>query len=230
MKQRIISALVAAMLCVSMSVPAFAATGYATGTVDKTDYNPVSAETQITDAKIESAVESAVKAENTTVTVKVYNVKTVEIETLKKVAEEAKEESKKSTVHFDQLKGKKVTARITVDPAIAANLKGELNVYASVEKKDTQKTFNLFNKYFTNKIAVVHLGQSGAYGMNVKVAAKVDLSGMDTSALKLYVYNAATNTYSKLTSSYFIDANGYLHFTTPVGGSVIISNGALVKK
>lgn len=233
MKQRIMAAIVAAMLCVSMSVPAFAATGYASGTVEDTSYTPAvstEAETQMTEAKIEAAVDAAVKAETATAVVKVKNVKTVETKTLKKVAEEAKEENKKASVHFDQTKGNKVTTRVTVDPAAAANLKGELNVYASVEKKDTQKASNVFNKYFTNKTAVVHLGQSGAYGMNVKVAAKVDLSGMDTSALKLYVYNAATNTYSRLTSGYAIDANGYLHFITPVGGSVIISNGALKAK
>lgn len=230
MKQRIIAALMAAMLCVNMSVPALAATGYATGTVDKTDYNPVKAETQLTEKKIEDAVEKAVEANTTTATVKVRNVKTVEIETLKKVSEEAKEENKTATVYFDQIKDNKVTVRVTVNPAAVAKLEGELNVYGSIEEKDTAKASRVFNKYFENEIEVVYLGQSGSYGMNVKVAAKVDLSGMNTSALRFYVYNSKTNTYSRLTTGYYIDANGYLHFTTPVGGSVIISNGPLTKK
>ena len=230
MKQRIILAFVAAMLCVNMTVPALAATGYATGTVEKNDYNPVKAETQITEEKIETAVETAIEKGITTANVKVRNVKTVETETLSKVAEAAQEENKQAAVHFDQIKGNKVTVRITVDPAVAGKLEGNLNVYGSIEKKDIAKADRVFDKYFSNKTEVVYLGQSGSYGMNVKIAAKVDLTDMNIANLRFYVYNAATNTYSKLTTGYYVDANGYLHFTTPVGGSIIISNGPLTAK
>ena len=44
-------------------------------------------------------------------------------------------------------------------------------------------------------------------------------------------YDKATNTYSQITNpGAYVDDNGYLHFSTALGGGIIISEGALVTK
>jgi len=95
-----------------------------------------------------------------------------------------------------------------------------------------QKIAAHFSKYFTNRTAVVHMEHVGDLGMEVKVSAKVDFSQFtNTDNLVLYVYNPTTNTYKKLANQWHvIDANGYFWFKTSMGGDIIISDGALVRK
>jgi hypothetical protein len=63
------------------------------------------------------------------------------------------------------------------------------------------------------------------------VAAKVDLAGMDTTKLVLYAYDPKANSYRKLAApAYWIDANGYLRFTTSYAGDIIIAQGELEKR
>ncbi|MDL2232584.1 InlB B-repeat-containing protein [Ruminococcaceae bacterium OttesenSCG-928-L11] len=90
---------------------------------------------------------------------------------------------------------------------------------------------NFFEKWYTNKLQVLHLDQSGSFQQGVQIAAKLDLTGMDISKLVFYSYDKATNTYKPIgASNYRIDANGYLHFTTALGGDIVISEGPLAKK
>ena len=85
-----------------------------------------------------------------------------------------------------------------------------------------------FSKYFANRFAVMGFTHQGSFGTNVDVAAKLDLREMDTSKLVLYTYDAVQNRYSMLSDqTYFIDANGYLHFTTSEGNYIIVSEGQL---
>ena len=89
----------------------------------------------------------------------------------------------------------------------------------------------LFEKWFANKIAVIHFDQSGEWGQAVNVAARIDLSGMDTNNLVFYAYDSASNSYRRITSpAYWIDKNGYLRFTTEYAGDIIISEGVLTRR
>ena len=89
----------------------------------------------------------------------------------------------------------------------------------------------LFERWFSNKIVLVSFDQAGDWGQAVNVAARIDLSDMNTSNLVFYAYDSATNTYKRIAApAYWIDANGYLRFTTPHAGDIIISEGALVKR
>ncbi len=75
----------------------------------------------------------------------------------------------------------------------------------------------------------VALGQQGSFGMPVEIAAKLDPT-LSTDNLVFYSYDSATNTYRQIEApKYRIDANGYVHFTTSQGGSIIISDGPLSK-
>lgn len=72
------------------------------------------------------------------------------------------------------------------------------------------------------------MAQKGSFGVPVDVAAKVDLSGMDTAKLHFYTYDAAANAYREIPqTNSFIDGSGYLHFNTSAGNNIIISEGDL---
>ena len=234
--RKITSGMAALALCVSLSVPTFAATGYASGTVNRNDYTPstttttttttnktqtsttnsTKAETQLSTSAVSKNIADAVKSGSTTATVKVKNAKTIDAATIKNVAAEAAKAGVNSKIHADQVVGGKVVARMYLDPANA---------------ESTKVATDTFKKYFNNEIAAVNLGQKGSYGMDVRIAVKVDLSKLNTENLNFFAYDKESNTYVKLTEpKYQIDANGYLHFDTSVGGDVIITDQALTAK
>ena len=89
----------------------------------------------------------------------------------------------------------------------------------------------IFEKWFSNDVAVVSFGQQGSFGQPVEVAVKVDPIVMDIHNLVFYSYDSKTNTYKRIEKpAYWIDGNGYLHFTTEFAGDIIISEGALEQK
>ena len=76
-----------------------------------------------------------------------------------------------------------------------------------------------------------NLAHQGSFGMPVEVAVKADLSALNTNTLRFYNYDASTNVYTLIENSqYFIDTNGYLHFTTTVGGPVIVTDVPLTRR
>ncbi|MDL2233686.1 carbohydrate-binding domain-containing protein [Ruminococcaceae bacterium OttesenSCG-928-L11] len=132
-------------------------------------------------------------------------------------------------VDFDTLAKGAVQLRITVkNPGKMTSemhLSGELTGSAV----NARKAF--FEKWFKNKVQVIRLDQSDSFGQPVEIVAKVDLTGMSTKQLVFYVYDRATNTYKRIeNAAYWIDQNGYLHFTTEVAGDIIISDGPLERK
>ena len=89
----------------------------------------------------------------------------------------------------------------------------------------------IFEKWFKNKVRVIHLEQQGSFGQPVQIAARVDLTGMDTENLYFYSYDKKANSYKRIEKpAYWIDKNGYLRFTTEYAGEIIISEGLLEKK
>ena len=128
---------------------------------------------------------------------------------------------------IDNIVGNAVTVRISVPEGTESGL--SFTAFIAGARVDT--IANIFDKWFSNKIAVIHFDQSGDWGQAVNVAARIDLSGVDTKNLVFYAYNSATNTYKRIQApAYWIDANGYLRFTTPYAGDVIMSEGTLVKR
>lgn len=127
--RKITSGMAALALCVSLSVPTFAATGYASGTVNRNDYTPsttttttttnktqtsttnsTKAETQLSTSAVSKNIADAVKSGSTTATVKVKNAKTIDAATIKNVAAEAAKAGVNSKIHADQVVGGKVVA------------------------------------------------------------------------------------------------------------------------
>ena len=90
---------------------------------------------------------------------------------------------------------------------------------------------SIFEKWFKNKVRVIHFDQQADWDQPVNIAAKVDLASMDTKNLYFYSYDKKTNTYRRIEKpAYWIDKNGYLRFTTEMAGDIIISEGPLERK
>jgi len=104
-------------------------------------------------------------------------------------------------------------------------------VSAWVSGSDVNSTRGIFERHFSNSVQVVHFDHSGGWGQTVRVAARVDLTGMDAESLYFYSYDRAANTFRLIAEpNYRIDANGFLWFNTANGGSVVISDGALERR
>jgi hypothetical protein len=129
----------------------------------------------------------------------------------------------------DTVVGGEVAVRVTISSP--ASMEGDVKVSGYTAGKEVERVDHFFGKYFDNKIGVLHLDQAGAWGQEVRIAAKFDLTGMDTDNLMFYAYDKATNKYQRIPApKYSIDKNGYTHFSTPYAGDIIISDGALAKK
>jgi hypothetical protein len=251
------AALILALVVVfSFAAPVSAATGYGPGTVDSgsssdSGYVPPAAApsamnpapvtpAQVTEA-VNTAIEQAVAAaavaieageagEVVEAKVTLTNVSTVPasaIQTAFTAAATAGVEDLK--INVDSKLGKTVLSRIYLDEAAATGLSGTVDLTVKTQGSEVNKAVKTFEKFYSNKVAAVSLGQKGAYGATLKMAVKADLSKLNTSTLVFYVYNKETNSFAILNTTYTIDANGYLHFSTPVGGDIIITDKPLSK-
>jgi hypothetical protein len=131
----------------------------------------------------------------------------------------------------DTMSGKSVVGRLTINPASAASLTGDISLGVYVDSSRTGATKNLFGQWFSNRVEVVSLAQKAAFGMRVRIAAKVNLSGLNTDSLRFYSYDKATNRYNAIASpSYSIDSVGYLHFYTSAAGEIVVTDRALARR
>lgn len=125
----------------------------------------------------------------------------------------------------------KIAARLYIDPEKSFYVDKEIKLGVSMEQKDTQKTQSTFERYFDNKVSVVHFDHEGAFGMSIDAAVKVDLTGMNIKNLLFYSYNPKTNRYTPITNAdAYMDENGFLHFTTNMGGDLVITDKPLTPR
>lgn len=182
--------------------------------------------------KIKTAIENAAKeapiGQPVKATVQVKNATKITLAMLKQAADTAKKSGGNVTLHFDTMSadGKTVLTRIYVNSELATK-----DIQLSMNETRAKNVKSLFEKYFKNKVSVVSFDQQDSWGMPVDIATKIDLTGMDTKNLYFYSYDKETNCYQRVKNpDYWIDQNGYLHFTTPYAGDIIISENSLEKR
>jgi hypothetical protein len=137
-------------------------------------------------------------------------------------------------IYADSLVNNKISARLYLDltalkaGAIKANLWKSLNYAVSVNNKSAKTAIQQkFQKYYGQTPIQIHFNQQAPFQASVRTAVKVDLTGLNTNSLIFYSYNASTNRYSKINTSYTIDTSGFLHFWTTNGYDVLITDKAL---
>lgn len=227
--RKIAAIILALVVAASLSVSAFASIGGYASSPISSNPTPVTT-TQVTTTATE-AIKQAVASGNGQATVSLVNVSTVPAASIKSVFTQATKAGVANTVvQLDAKEGSTVLSRIYVDAATAAKLTGTVDFSVSTKGAAVDSAINKFEKAFDNKIAAVSLGQKGAFGADIKMAVKVDLSKLNKSNLVFYAYDKTTGKYAKLTAEYKIDSKGYLHFSTPVGGDIIISDKPLARK
>lgn len=133
------------------------------------------------------------------------------------------------TFSHDTVEGNAVMVRVSINDPAAMKTDALVSAYVTggfVEIRKTQ-----FEKWFGNEIRIVHMDETKPWGQDVRIAAKVDLTKMNTGSLYFYSYDKATNSYKRITSpQYRIDKNGYLHFYTPYSGDIVISSNPLERR
>lgn len=131
-------------------------------------------------------------------------------------------------VAFDTKSSKAVIGRVTITPANASKLKGDIALGVHTNDAKVKSVQTMLDKYFSNSAKAIYCEQEN-YGMTVKITAKV--GDLNDGNLRFYSYDKAKNKLTAITvSDAKIDANGYLSFNTSVGGYIVASNGPLTAK
>ncbi|MCL2086653.1 MAG: hypothetical protein FWH05_03560 [Oscillospiraceae bacterium] len=187
-----------------------------------------------------SAVESAVAAAvaqaqeagrdtaNVNVNVRFANVAVVTGETFAAMAAASNESGGRITLTIDSLTADKsrVDVRVIVDVTKANET---LNLSGTTTGAVPRQIKERFDKFFSNVALVIQLGQNGSYGQEATVAARAP-GITNGERLNFYSYDRATNKFRPLrVSQYRVDKNGYLHFTTSEGGTIVVTKGAIKK-
>lgn len=174
---------------------------------------------------VNQAVTAAIKAGATSATVTLKNVSEVTLKSMKAINNAAKGTTVK--MNADSMNGTSVDVRITLNPALATK---DINLSASTTSREAQTVKATFAKYYTNPVSVVSLSQKGDFGMPVEIAAKVSKE-LNSQTLLFYAYDKATNSFKQIKdAAYWIDKNGYVHFTTSMAGDIVITDKPLAKK
>lgn len=102
----------------------------------------------------------------------------------------------------------------------------------SVDNDHAKQISSLFEKYYSNRIAVVALEQQGNYGKTVHVSAKVDLAGMNKKTLRFYSFDSKSNKFLPLNPQprYYLDEKKHLHFDTYFAGDIVITDSLLSQR
>lgn len=120
-----------------------------------------------------------------------------------------------------------IASQITFDPGMATK---DISLLISPDSNEAAKAAALFRKWYRNRLTAISTGQAGSYGMPVRIAVKVDLTGFNTSNLAFYSYNPKDNLFQRIdTPQHQLDNHGYLHFSTDLADIIVISEDALVK-
>lgn len=205
-----------------------AQTPAATGKTDSAT-TPKPAEPKAVSAVFEKAAKAAEASGATKVVMNLKNVSTISPEILKSVAAETAKSGKAALITVDTMNanGKSIDARIYIDPSKATLTTG-LSLGIKLENKTVEAQIA---KNYQNTVRVVEFTQKGGFGMPITAAVKLNLSGLNSKALKFFTYDKATNTTKEIASTnYRIDKAGYLYFTTAVGGSILVTDSALISK
>lgn len=177
------------------------------------------------DSLVDNALKQAAGVSKASVTVK--NTSTVALSVFQSAAKKAKTADKALTMNFDQLSGNRVTLRLSLDPAKATK---DLDVSLSTTSAQAKKVQGIIDRWFSNKTFVVSAGQKGSYGQAGSISVLLP-KDFDTKDLHFYTYDSEKKQYVRLeNTAQWVDQNGYLHFTTTVGGDIVVSAGKLTKK
>lgn len=148
-------------------------------------------------------------------------------QTLQEMAAAAAKAGGTAWLFADSVTSSKVMVRIYLNTAHAPSYKEKVLLGGAVTGKAVEATTQKFAG-FDNKLAVVSLTQKSPFPVTTEIAAKVDLTGLNTKSLYFYSYDEELNRYYPINApSYRIDQGGYLHWNTLRAGEIVITDKPL---
>lgn len=137
-----------------------------------------------------------------------------------------------TVVEADTVRDGEVTARMYIDiNDLQNNDKAvRLRVDNDAKSRVNRAVQMRFQRHFNNRVVTAAFEQQGPFGMDISVAIKTDLSGLNRDTLFFYAYETEHNAYRRMDTAYAVDSRGYLHFVTGYGGSVVITDRPLSLK
>lgn len=158
------------------------------------------------------------------------NKTAVTAEALNSAAYIAAYEGRSVQLKFTTLSDTGIQGQLALDPAGIKSHTKDIStaVYTSGEQVNSLQ--KLFTTYYTNTTAVIACGQKGSYGMTVRIAAKVNLSALDSGALRFYSYNQESNSVALLDNVAYSVQGEYLYLTTDTGGCIVVTDSPLARK
>lgn len=197
----------------------------AASTATEIVFKPATTENAL--AAVAEGISNAKKSNNTTAYARLLNTSTLTLEQIKTMRA-ASDRTLRINGDSISITGKGVEVRVAF---LAASATKDVDLSASTTSARAKQTSAFFAKWFTNKFATISMGHQGEFGMQVNIAAQIDLSNMDTTNLYFYSYDLKTNRYNRIFNpGYSIDSAGYLWFNTTFGGEVVVSDGPLELK
>lgn len=115
-----------------------------------------------------------------------------------------------------------VQGQLTIYPENTPSSDEDFKVSVYTDTTRLEADYTKAREYFNGNIAVIRLERQGDFGMEVGVAAKVDLTGISMDNAKVFHY--ANGSYSQVeNANLWLDPNGFIHFRTTQGGAYVIA-------
>jgi len=128
-------------------------------------------------------------------------------------------------LQFDTMNGSAVTGRLTINPANAQGLTGDIRLGVFTTDDRTQSVQIAIDRRFVNRERIIYVEQPN-FQMEVRIAALV--GDFDADRIRIYSCDAYGQNIREVNATgIMMDANGYVHFNTTVGGFLIVSDGPI---
>ena len=129
-------------------------------------------------------------------------------------------------LQFNTLDGAKILGRIVVNPFLATGADRQYDFRIAVNTESANKVQQQFEELLGKKVRVIVCGQQD-YGMPIALSAKLDFTGVGTTGLSVYSYNAQTGTHKLLEqANCSVDESGYVHLQTRGEAGYLVIAGA----
>lgn len=179
-------------------------------------------------AAVMSAVAALPDKKAPSVSVDIKNIGAISLDTFRAMVRACGDKAIQLNVSSVIADTNQVDVRISLD---AAKVTKDLNLSASTVSSEAVKVKETLSQKFSNQFSVLSLGQKGDFGTPVEIMVKPALTSFDINNLVFYSYDKQTGLYTLITEpKCTLDQEGYIHFTTSLGGEIIVSDNYLTFK
>lgn len=181
---------------------------------------------ELTESEAVSMIREQVSQGNKNATITIQNKTIIKSDTWRSIMLELLKKDAKLTLIVDNVEDNAIKSRLYIDTKKAFS--ADRDIWLQVTLGDP--IFTQLVKALTGvNVKVIQFQHTDIFKMDIQAAVKMDLSDMDTANLYFYKFDEVKKTFTLLENThYYVDKNGYLHFTTNTGGTIIVSDESLI--